>query len=140
MTHPAAVVFLSGGLAMLAGCGAQSSPPVEALAGTENVSALGLRAIKGTRDGEHLAVHAAFGEGTRGIQLELRINVTPPARLESGRWSGFGQQGAVRQRSVTFLGGQSGAPSLGGRFDLLDTDESAQYRVTIPLQELRQPL
>jgi hypothetical protein len=46
----------------------------------------------------------------------------------------------VRQRSVTFLGGQSGSPSIGGRFDLIGTDNRPQYRVTIPLQELRQPL
>jgi hypothetical protein len=63
--------------------------------------------------------------------------VTPPAKLETGSWSGLGGQGTVRQRSVTFLGGQSGPPSIGGRFDLLGPDGQPMYRIDIPTQPLQ---
>ena len=63
-----------------------------------------------------------------------------PTHVESGTWRGFGEQGTVRERSSTFLGGQSGPPSIGGRFDLRGPDGADRYRVTIPVQELKERL
>ena len=122
------------------GCGSKPGKPVESIGGNANVAAFVLQSLKGTRDGERLQVQASFGDGTQSLLLHLQFKVTPPAQLASGTWSGLGLTGTVRQRSVTFLGGQSAAPSIGGRFDLIGPDDRPLYRVTIPLQELRHPL
>lgn len=127
-------------LVILAGCRSEAVKPVESLGGTQDVSAFQLTSLKGTRDGERLEVHAIYGDGGSNLTVRLQFNVTPPARLTSGTWTGLGGNGDVRQRSVTFLGGQSSAPSIGGRFDLAGPDNRPLYRVTIPLQELKQRL
>ena len=48
--------------------------------------------------------------------------------------------GTVTERSVMFLGGQDGPPSIGGRFDLHDATAAAAYRITIPTTELKTKL
>lgn len=45
-------------------------------------------------------------------------------------------EGVVTDRSVTFLGGQSDRPSLGGVFDLLSAEGTPIYRVTVPTAQL----
>ena len=125
---------------MLTGCGSPPSKLVEGLGSTHDVSGFALRFLKGTRDGERLEIRALYGDGSRTLSLHLHFNVTPPARLVSGRWAGLAGEGQVGERSLTFLGGQSGPPSIGGRFDLNGPDNRPLYRVTIPLQQLRQPL
>jgi hypothetical protein len=132
--------FALANIIMLSGCRSGPSKPVENLSGTDDVSAFVLRSLKGTRDGERFEVHALYGDGSRTLLLRLHFNVTPPPRLASGTWTGLVGQGEVRQRSVTFLGGQSGAPSIGGRFDLIGPDDRLLYKVTIPLQEVKRPL
>ena len=127
-------------LIILIGCGSEPSKPVESLSGTHDTSAFVLRSLKGTRDGERLEVHALYGDGSQSLIVRLHFNVTPPAKLASGTWTDAAVKGEVRQRSITFLGGQSGAPSIGGRFDLIGPDDRPLYRVTIPLQELKRPL
>lgn len=134
----AALVFT--GLLIVAGCGSRSVKPVERMGGTSDVSGFVLKSLKGTRDGENLQVHALYGDGSQMLAVRLQFNVTPPARLTSGTWSGVGSEGTVRQRSVTFLGGQSSAPSIGGSFDLAGLDDRLLYRISIPLQELKRPL
>lgn len=126
---------------LLAGCRTKDARPVEDLDGGRDVSRFVLTSIKGTRDGDRLAVQAVFG-GAAGerIQVDLRFTVGVPTSLKSGTWTGLGSGGGVKERSVTFLGGQSGPPSIGGRFDLLTPDGNPLYRVTIPLRELRDKL
>jgi hypothetical protein len=125
----------------LAGCRTKDARPVENLGGGRDVSNFVLTSIKGTRDGDRLAVRALFG-GAAGerIQVDLRFTVGVPTSLKSGTWTGLGSGGGVKERSVTFLGGQSGPPSIAGRFDLLAPDGSPRYRVTIPMRELRDKL
>lgn len=125
----------------LAGCRTRDARPVEDLGGGVDVSRFALTSIKGTRDGDRLDVQAIFG-GAAGqqIRVDLRFTVGIPTTLKSGTWTGVGSGGGVKERSVTFLGGQSGPPSLGGRFDLVAPDGSARYRVTIPVQELKSKL
>ena len=127
-------------LVLLAGCGREPDKPVEDLGGGNDVSRFALTSLHGTRDGDLLAVRALFGDGMSEIRLDLRFRIAVPTRLESGTWRGLSGEGRVRERSVTFLGGQSGAPSVGGRFDLLNPDDSPRYRVTIPVQPLDHPL
>jgi hypothetical protein len=125
---------------LTAACRSTPANPVESLDGNADVSGFTLQSLKGTRDGERLDVQAAFGDGARSLTVVLQFDVTPPPRLASGTWTGFGGAGEVQQRSVTFLGGQSGPPSIGGRFDLVGPDRRPLYRITIPLQELKNPL
>jgi hypothetical protein len=134
------IVFALASLIIASGCRSEPSKPVEGLGGTYDVSAFVLSSLTGARDGERLEVHAMYGDGSESMMVRLHFNVTPPARLVSGTWTGVAGSGEVRQRSVTFLGGQSAAPSIGGRFDLVEPGGRPLYRVTIPLQELRNRL
>ena len=132
--------FALASLLILTGCASNPGKPVEDLGGTQDVSAFVLRSLAGTRDGERLEVRAVYGDSSQTLTVHLQFNVTPPARLTSGKWSGLTGEGEVRQRAVTFLGGQSGPPSIGGRFDLIGQGNRPLYRVTIPLQELKRRL
>lgn len=122
------------------GCTRPPPIPVEDPSGAQDVSRFSLTSLNGTRDGERLSARAVYGDGSRSLTLDLRFKVGPQTRLESGTWAGFSGSGGVKERAVTFLGGQSGPPSLGGRFDLVAADGRVAYRVTIPLQALSNPL
>jgi hypothetical protein len=135
-----AAAFTLASFLVLTGCSSRPAKSVESLNGTADVSAFTLKSLKGTRDGERLEVHALYGDGSQDLIVRLEFNVTPPARLTSGTWTGLSGAGEVRQRAVTFLGGQSGKPSIGGRFELMSRDNRPQYRITIPLQELKDSL
>jgi hypothetical protein len=129
-----AVIFLSA-------CARAPQPPVADLSGHENLSSFVLRQVRGTRDGDRLDTEAKFGDGYSTLTVTMRFAVGSPTRLSSGRWQwtrdGHTAHGSVAERSVMFLGGQSGPPSIGGRFDLLDSDGAARYRITIPATELQ---
>jgi len=104
------------------------------------------RAIRqrgGTRDGDRLAVQAIISDSSSILTVQMHFAVGSPTKLESGTWrwthSGRDLSGSVSARSVTFLGGQDGPPSIGGTFDLIsDAPGSAMYRLNIPLTELRE--
>ena len=131
---------LAIGVLMLVTCGGTNSKPVENLVAGHDVSRFRLTSIRGIRDGDQLDVRAVYGDGTAELRVALRFRVGVPTRLENGTWTGFASGGSVRERTVTFLGGQSGPPSLGGRFDLLGPDNVPRYRISIPLQPLRDRL
>jgi hypothetical protein len=134
------ILFLAS-LVILSACDRQTAKPVEALGGDgPDVSEFALSSLRGTRNGERLDVTTVYGDGSAQITVDLHFRVTPAIRLESGTWSGLGKQGTVRERSSRFLGGQSGPPSIGGQFDLLARDGRPLYRITIPLQPLRDRL
>lgn len=85
---------------------------------------------------------AMISDSSSILTLEMRFAIGSPTKLESGawRWSRNGdlQQGTLAARSVTFLGGQDGPPSVGGTFDLLAADGAARYRVNIPVTVLKE--
>jgi hypothetical protein len=74
----------------------------------------------------------------------MRFAIGSPTRLESGtwQWNHNSQQltGTVAARTVTFLGGQDGPPSIGGAFDLLNAAGTAQYRVNMPVTAMKSRL
>lgn len=127
-------------LVLTIACGGRPAQPVEDVGGGHNAGQMVLRELRGTRDGERLEVRATFGDAGQTLRVSLQFNVSPPAKLTTGTWNGLGAEGTVRERAVTFLGGQNGPPSIGGRFELMGTDGRALYRVAIPVQPLRQPL
>jgi hypothetical protein len=128
-------------LVLLAACARTRQPPVEDLHNRENLSAFKLEQVRGTRDGDRLDAEAKFGDGSSTLTVTMRFAIGSPTSLASGRWEwlrdGRPASGSVAERSVMFLGGQDGAPSLGARFDLLDATGAAVYRITIPTTELK---
>jgi hypothetical protein len=126
---------------LLVACGGPKGPPVEDLVRHENLSLFTLHSLHGTRDGDRLRTQAVFSDSSSMLTMELRFVIGSPTTLESGAWNWARNNqmlsGAVAARSVTFLGGQDGPPSIGGTFDLLGSDGAARYRVIVPLTELK---
>jgi hypothetical protein len=96
--------------------------------------------VRGVRDGDRLAVQVLIRGSSSILTLDLDFAIGSPTALESGKWQ-FSLAngllgGMVSARSVTFLGGQDGPPSIGGTFDLTDGIGS-MYRVTLPLTVLQ---
>jgi len=125
-------------------CATPPKPPVEDLSGRENLSLFTLAQLRGTRNGDRLDAEAKFEDGSSTFTVEMRFVIGTPTRLQSGRWQRTRgsalTSGSVAERSVMFLGGQDGPPSIGGRFDLLDPSGAAEYRITIPATELKTKL
>jgi hypothetical protein len=114
---------------------------VQDLTTHEYLASVTLHSLAGTRDGDRLHAQALFSDSASILTVEMHFAVGSPTTLESGawRWSRGGQlqSGSVSSRSVTFLGGQDGPPSIGGTFDLLGPDGTALYRVNIPVTQLK---
>src|SRR4051794_5376753 len=117
-------------------CGSQQTKPVQVLSGTREAAEFALTSLKGTRDGERVAVQAVYGGGSQTLTVHLHFKLLPQAKLERGTWAGPAGQGRVQERSVTFFG-QSGPPSIGGRFDLIGSGDQPLYRVSVSLCSLR---
>jgi hypothetical protein len=100
-----------------------------------------LGSLRGTRDGDRLVAQAMFTDSSSMLTIDMHFAVGTPTTLESGMWRWARNNrlmtGTVTGRSVTFLGGQDGPPSIGGSFDLLGPDGAAKFRVSIPLTELK---
>ena len=123
----------------LAACGAKR-PAVEDLTTHEDLSLFKLHSLRGTRDGDRLQAQAVFSDSSSILTMEMHFAIGSPTTLESGtwRWSRNNQMmsGGIAARSVTFLGGQDGPPSIGGTYDLHDSSGVARYRVAIPVTAL----
>lgn len=130
-----------GCVVLLSSCSSPPKPPVEDLSGSENLSAFRPVELRGTRDGDRLDAEANFKDGSSTITVKMTFTIGAPTKLKSGQWQWVRKDsltsGLVTERSVMFLGGQDGPPSIGGRFDLLDPAGIAKYRITIPTTVLR---
>jgi hypothetical protein len=129
---------------VVAACNKPAGKPVEDLTGRENLASYVLQRVQGTRDGDRLDVEATFGNGSSTLAVKMRFNIGSPTKLNFGRWEwmrdGRLVAGTVAEKSVMFLGGQDGPPSIGGSYDLLDSSGAAKYRITIPTTELEKKL
>lgn len=127
-------------LILLTGC-LGHRPAVEDLSGKEDLSLFKLQFVRGTRDGDRLSTQALISDSSSMLTIDMNFAVGSPTKLESGFWlwthTNQNASGNISARSVTFLGGQDGPPSIGGSFDLLNTDGLAVYRVNIPVTELK---
>ena len=121
---------------LLTAC-APKHPLVEDRSGRENLSYFSLVSVRGARDGDRLDAQAGLSDSSSTLMLEMRFLIGPITRLRSGQWRWLRNNtvtsGAIAERSVTFLGGQSGPPSIGGRFDLLGSDGAPRFRITLPV-------
>jgi hypothetical protein len=128
-------------LLILTACSGSKRPAVEDLSKREDLSLFKLQTLRGTRDGDRLAARAMFSDTSSILTIDMHFAIGSPTRLESGAWQwtrdGRRSSGEVSARSVTFLGGQDGPPSIGGSFDLLDSARVPVYRVNIPVMELK---
>jgi len=126
---------------LLVACGGTKHTPVEDLTHHDDLSLFKLQSARGTRDGDRLRTQVMFSDSSSILTVDMRFAVGSPTTLESGtwRWNRNSQllNGTVTARSITFLGGQDGPPSIGGAFDLLDPGGAPLYRVNVPLTELK---
>ena len=117
---------------------------MEDLSTQQELSLFKLGSIQGTRDGDRLAVLAVVTDSSSIVTMEMGFEVGSPMVLQSGAWkwnrNADPNSGGIAAKSVTFLGGQDGPPSIGGTFDLLDSAGAARYRVRIPVTELKHKL
>ena len=124
---------------LLTTCGARHSG-VEDLTSQQDLSLFKLHTLRGTRDGDRLQAQAVFSDSSSILTMEMHFTIGSPTTLESGTWqwsrSGQMMNGTIVARSVMFLGGQDGPPSIGGTYDLRDAGGTARYRVTIPVTAL----
>ena len=93
--------------------------------------------------GQRQCVRRLVPSPSSNLRLDLLFRIGVPTRLESGqyRWEGQDEvlEGPVRASSVTFLGGQSDNPNLGGVFQLLSASGEPIYQVTLPTSEVKRP-
>ena len=126
-------------LLLLCACSRADRRPLQDLSGHEDLSRFTVQTVRGVRDGDRLAAQVLISDSSSIMTLDLHFAIGSPTALQSGnwRWSRPGRflNGTVSARSVTFLGGQDGPPSIGGTFDLSAVDGSI-FRVTLPLTVL----
>lgn len=136
-----ALLLISGVLVMMAGCRGPKPAGIEDAVGHSDLSYFQLSSLSGTRDGDRLAAQAVFTDSSSILVIDMNFAVGAPTTLRSGTWqwtrNNKRESGSVAERSVTFLGGQDGPPSLGGTFDLLDESGPVRYRVHLPVAALK---
>jgi hypothetical protein len=129
---------------VVAGCGKAKHPVMEDLNTHQELPLFKVGFVQGTRDGDRLDALAVITDSSSIVTMEMQFGVGSPTVLQRGVWkwnrSAMPNMGGIAGRSVTFLGGQDGPPSMGGTFELLDQDGTARYRVRIPVTELKQRL
>jgi len=124
---------------LLAGCARPEKPPLQDLTGHEDLSRFKIQSVTGVRDGDRLNAQVLLSDSSSVMSVDLHFAVGSPTTLQSGtwRWSRPNAliEGRVTARSVTFLGGQDGPPSIGGTFDL-NAPTYPTYRLNLPLTVL----
>ncbi len=102
-----------------------------------------MTSLEGRRDGDRLPVRLVFEAPSSNLRMDLLFRIGVPTRLESGQYQWERQDevlgGPVRASSVTFLGGQSDNPNLGGVFQLLSASGEPIYQVRLPTSEVKRP-
>ena len=124
------------------GCG-PGELKIETLPQGSMLTGYRVESVSGVRDGDKLEAQVLLVAGSDSLEMQLRFRIGVPTRLEQGRyrWSQGGgtKEGPVSEKSVTFLGGQSDRPNLGGVFDLRSPEGVPQYRIRLPTTEVGRP-
>ncbi len=124
---------------LLVGCAHRDRKPLEDLSGREDLARFTIQSVRGIRDGDRMSVQVLISDSSSILTLDLHFAIGSPTTLASGTWHwsrpGGSVDGTVSARSVTFLGGQDGPPSVGGTFDL-NAPALPTYRLTLPLTVL----
>ena len=97
---------------------------------------LKLDGLYGLRDGALVKTEARFVDGRDVVTMNLNLFLRPPAEFQSGTYQaaigGMMNSGTVECPSLTFQGGQTALPTVGGIFILKDESNRPLYRVRIP--------
>ncbi len=125
---------------LLTACGRPESPRLERIADRTELSDHALRSLTGSRDADVLHTKVILAADSSMLTMDLRFRIGVPTRLEEGSYlwqqTATVLRGPVEQVSATFLGGQSGQPSIGGTFELLSPEGERLYKVRIPVREV----
>src|SRR5262249_10926872 len=101
---------------------------------------LKLTGFYGVRDGSIVTAEAHFTDGSDRVTMNIVLFLRPPAEFRSGTYEasvgGRMIVGAVECPSLTFQGGQTALPVVGGLFTLKDENSRPLYRVNIPAMPL----
>ena len=129
-------LFIASLLVILSGC-VNSEFRFERIdAGQSSTLPLKFISMSGVRDGESVKAEAQFKEGQDSAQVDIQVRLGPPVQFVSGSYraniEGRSSQGLVSCDSLSFLGGQAAAPSVGGVFVLKDSTNHPVYRITMP--------
>ena len=122
--------------AMTSGC-ANKEARVERIDGSQAVAVpLKLESMAGTRDGESVTAVPFFTNGADSVRMDLQVRLGPPISFVSGTYradvGGHMNEGPVICDSLSFQGGQTALPSVGGVFRLQDSNGHTVYRVSLP--------
>jgi hypothetical protein len=97
---------------------------------------LELAGFYGVRDGANVNAEAYFVNGSDSVVMSIDIFLRPPAEFRSGTYKatigGSISSGSVECPSLTFQGGQTALPNVGGTFLLNGPNGRPLYRVRIP--------
>jgi hypothetical protein len=96
--------------------------------------------LAGVRDGASVKVQGRFVDGGDVVNMRFDLYLRPPAEFRSGTFDGIigGQpvSGTVDCPSLSFQGGQTALPTVGGVFVLKGQANRPLYRVRIPSTQL----
>jgi hypothetical protein len=94
----------------------------------------------GVRDGALVKAEARFVDGNDMVTMNMTLFLRPPAEFQSGTYqaviAGMMKSGSIECPSLTFQGGQTALPTVGGVFILKDESNRPLYRVRIPAMTL----
>ena len=97
--------------------------------------------LYGIRDGAQVKAEGHFADGNDSVTMNVVLFLRPPAEFQSGAYQamigGKKMAGSVECPSLTFQGGQTTLPTVGGVFVLKDEQNRPLYRVTIPAMQLQ---
>jgi hypothetical protein len=139
MTHMRDVLLLFS-LMCLLGC-MNTEDRFERIDGDKYVALpLKLDGLYGLRDGALVKAEARFVDGGDMVTMYMTLFLRPPAEFQSGTYQavigGKMNSGTVECPSLTFQGGQTALPTVGGVFILKDESNRPLYRVRIPATTL----
>jgi hypothetical protein len=97
--------------------------------------------LYGVRDGAMVKAEGRFVDGNDSVMMNIVVFLRPPAEFQSGTYQatigGTMHSGSVECPSLSFQGGQTALPSVGGIFVLKDESNRPLYRVRIPATTLK---
>jgi len=133
-------LFLLFALMFVLGC-TNSKDRFERIDGDKYVALpLKFDGLYGLRDGALVKAEARFVDGGDMVTLNMTLFLRPPAEFQSGTYQavigGMMNSGIVECPSLTFQGGQTALPTVGGLFILKDESNRPLYRVRIPATTL----
>ncbi|MCZ6769395.1 MAG: hypothetical protein O7D93_09135 [Acidobacteria bacterium] len=128
---------------LLPQCRSIEEATIENLQEESTLTEYQMTSLTGRRDGDRLPVQLVFEASSSSLRMDLLFRIGVPTRLESGQYQWNRQdevlEGLVGASSVTFLGGQSDNPNLGGVFQLFSASGVPTYKVTLPTSEVKRP-